>query len=191
MSDTPDAGAEQPLIVHLLELRARLLSAIIGFVIVLLPLAYFAKDIYGVVAAPLLKLMPPGSSMIATEVASPFVAPLKLAAIIAAAISMPWTLWQVWSFVAPGLYKSEKRLAAPLMVSSTLLFYGGMAFAYFLVLPAVFRFLLAVAPAGVAVMTDINHYLDFVLGLFLAFGLSFETPVAIVLIVATGFVTPG
>ena len=191
MSQEQDAGAEQPLMVHLLELRSRLLAAIVGFVIALAPMAYFAKDIYRVAAAPLLRLMPPGSSMIATEVASPFLAPLKLAAIFAAALSMPWTLWQIWGFVAPGLYKSEKRLAMPLMVSSTLLFYSGIAFAYFLVLPTVFKFLLAVAPEGVAVMTDINHYLDFVLSLFFAFGLAFETPVAIVLIVATGFVTPG
>lgn len=186
----PEGGAEQPLMTHLLELRDRILRIAIGIFVIFLPLAYFSKDIYHIVAKPLLSLMPPGSSMIATEVASPFFAPLKLAGILAAALSMPWTLWQIWAFVAPGLYKSERRLAVPLMVSSTLLFYIGIAFAYYLVLPTVFHFMLSIAPEGVAVMTDINKYLDFVLSIFFAFGLSFETPVAIVLIVATGFVTP-
>lgn len=182
--------AEQPLIAHLIELRTRVIRILIGLAVAFAPLAYFAKDVYRLAATPLLKLLPPGSSMIATEVASPFLAPIKLAAILAAALSMPWTLWQVWAFVAPGLYRHEKRLAVPLMASSTFLFYGGMAFAYFLVLPAVFHFMLAIAPDGVAVMTDINKYLDFVLALFFAFGLSFELPVAIVLLAATGFVSP-
>lgn len=181
---------EQPLIAHLLELRDRLLKILAGIGLCFLPLAVFAKEIYAVAAAPLLELLPPGSSMIATQVASPFFAPIKLAMVMAAAISMPWTLWQVWAFVAPGLYKNEKRLALPLMVSSTLLFYGGVAFAYFLVLPMLFGFMVAVAPEGVAVMTDINEYLNSVLSLSLAFGLSFELPVALVLLVATGFVTP-
>lgn len=183
-------GPEQPLIAHLLELRERLMRIIIGVFICFIPLAYFSKEIYTWIAQPLLKLLPHGSTMIATEVAAPFFAPIKLAGILAIAAAMPWILFQVWAFVAPGLYKSEKRLVGPLLVSSTLLFYAGVAFAYFLVLPNVFRFLVSVAPEGVAVMTDINKYLDFIMTLFLAFGLAFETPVAIVLLVRTGFVTP-
>jgi len=135
-------------------------------------------------------LLPPGSSMIATEVAAPFFAPIKLAGILAVAVAMPWVLYQIWAFVAPGLYRNERRLILPLLASSTLLFYVGVAFAYFIVLPVVFRFFVNVAPEGVAVMTDINKYLDFIMTLFLAFGLAFETPVAIVLLVRTGFVTP-
>lgn len=184
------AASEAPLLTHLLELRTRLMWILAGMAVVFVPLAIFAKPIYAFMAAPLTALMPQGTSMIATEVASPFFAPLKLAGLLAAAISMPWTLFQVWAFVAPGLYRTEQKLVAPLLASSTLLFYAGMAFAYFLVLPTVFGFLIAVAPDGVAVMTDINKYLDFVLAIFLAFGLAFETPVAIVLLVRTGFVTP-
>lgn len=183
-------GAEQPLMAHLLELRSRLLRIVVGVLVVFIPLSFFAKQIYALLAQPMLRLLPAGSSMIATEVASPFFAPIKLSAVVAFAAAMPWTLWQIWSFVAPGLYKSEKRLAAPLMTSSTLLFYGGIAFAYFFVLPTVFHFMVTVAPDGVAVMTDISKYLDFVLTIFLAFGFAFETPVALVLIVKTGFVTP-
>jgi sec-independent protein translocase protein TatC len=185
-----DGATEQPLITHLLELRLRLLRILSGIGLCFLPLAYYAKEIYTLMARPLLKLLPAGSSMIATEVAAPFFAPIKLAGILAVAVAMPWVLFQVWAFVAPGLYKSEKRLVGPLLVSSTLLFYSGIAFAYFLVLPNVFRFLVGVAPVGVAVMTDITKYLDFVMTIFLAFGLAFETPVAIVLLVRTGFVTP-
>ncbi|TDU28043.1 Sec-independent protein translocase TatC [Panacagrimonas perspica] len=181
---------EQPLMAHLLELRDRVLKMMYGVGIAFAPLAYFSKQIYAIVAEPLMKLMPPGTSMIATEVASPFFAPLKLSMILAVAVSMPWTLFQLWAFVAPGLYKSERRLVTPLLFSSTVLFYAGMAMAYFLVLPTVFKFLISVAPEGVAVMTDINKYLNFVLAIFLAFGLAFETPVAIVLLIHTGFVTP-
>ncbi len=180
---------ELPLIGHLLELRARLVRIIAGIFIAFAPLAYFGKEIYAFMAQPLLSLLPTGATMIATEVASPFFAPMKLAGILAAVLSMPWTLYQVWAFVAPGLYRNEQRFVMPLMVSSTLLFYGGIAFAYFFVLPAVFHFMVGIAPDGVAVMTDINKYLDFVLSIFLAFGIAFETPVAIVLLVATGFVT--
>lgn len=182
---------ELPLLTHLLELRKRLLLAMAGFIVALLPLALFARTLYHLLAEPLLNLLPHGSSMIATQVASPFVAPLKLAAVLALAVSLPWVLYQIWAFVAPGLYKNERRLVVPLLVTSTCLFYLGVAFAYFLVLPRVFGFFLSVTPLGVAVMTDINHYLDFVLKLFLAFGFVFETPVAIVLLVWTGFVTPG
>lgn len=192
MSTTPDASSEGelPLIAHLLELRTRLMRILIGIAVVFAPLAYYGKEIYAFVAKPLLALLPAGATMIATEVASPFFAPLKLAGILAAALSMPWTLYQVWAFVAPGLYKNEQKFVMPLLVSSTLLFYAGIAFAYFLVLPTVFHFMVGIAPVGVSVMTDINKYLDFVLAIFLAFGITFETPVAIVLLVRTGFVTP-
>jgi sec-independent protein translocase protein TatC len=185
-----DPGVEQPLIAHLLELRSRLLKAVAGIALVFLPLAFYAQELYTLLASPLLRLMPKGGAMIATEVASPFLTPFKLAAVVAFVLALPWVLYQVWAFVAPGLYRSEQRLVAPLLVSSTLLFYAGVAFAYLLVLPAVFRFTLAFAPEGVAVMTDITKYLDFVLSLFVAFGLTFEVPVAIVLMVWTGFVTP-
>nr|WP_243393519.1 twin-arginine translocase subunit TatC [Solimonas fluminis] len=181
---------EQPLIAHLLELRQRLLYAVLGVIALFLPLAFVAKDIYALLARPLLKLMPAGTTMIATEVASPFFTPIKFAGVFAFVLAMPWVLWQVWGFVAPGLYKSERRLVAPLMLSSTLLFYAGIAFAYFLVLPTVFHFTIGAAPEGVSVMTDISKYLDFVLTIFVAFGLAFETPVALVLLVKTGFVTP-
>ncbi|MGH8517578.1 MAG: twin-arginine translocase subunit TatC, partial [Panacagrimonas sp.] len=184
------SAPEQPLMAHLLELRDRILKMVYGVAIAFAPLAYFSKEIYAIVADPLMKLMPPGTSMIATEVASPFFAPLKLSMILGVAVSMPWTLFQLWAFVAPGLYKSERRLVTPLLFSSTVLFYAGMAMAYFLVLPTVFKFLISVAPDGVAVMTDINKYLNFVLAIFLAFGIAFETPVAIVLLIHTGFVTP-
>jgi sec-independent protein translocase protein TatC len=189
VSEQP-AGTEQPLIAHLLELRLRLLRILTGIGLCFLPLAYYSKEIYALMAQPLMRLLPPGSSMIAVEVASPFVAPLKLAGILALIVAMPWVLYQTWAFVAPGLYKSERRFVGPLLISSTLLFYAGIAFAYFLVLPNVFNFLVHISPTGVAVMTDINKYLDFVLTIFLAFGLAFETPVAIVLLVRTGFITP-
>lgn len=192
MTDVPpeNTAPEQPLMTHLMELRDCVMRILYGVAIGFAPLAYFAKEIYAWAAQPLMKLMPPGTSMIATEVASPFFAPLKLAGVLAVAASMPWTLYQLWSFVAPGLYKSERRLVGPLLASSTLLFYAGIAMAYFLVLPTVFKFLVSVAPEGVAVMTDINKYLNFILAIFLAFGMAFETPVAIVLMVRTGFVTP-
>lgn len=190
MSEEQPSGGEQPLMAHLLELRSRLLKIVLGVLAIFVPLSFFAKQLYSLFAHPLLALMPPGSSMIATEVASPFFTPIKLAAVVAFVAAMPWVLWQVWAFVAPGLYKSEKRLVAPLMMSSTLLFYSGVAFAYFLVLPTVFHFMVNVAPDGVAVMTDISKYLDFVLTIFVAFGFAFETPVALVLLVKTGFVTP-
>lgn len=187
--DPESDDREQPLLSHLIELRRRLVRAVVGYILVLLPLALFARQLYHLLAEPLLRLLPHGGSMIATQVASPFVAPLKLAAVLALAVSLPWVLYQIWAFVAPGLYRNERRLVVPLLVTSTLLFYIGVAFAYFLVLPRVFGFFLSVAPAGVAIMTDINHYLDFVLKLFVAFGFVFETPVAIVLLAWTGFVT--
>jgi sec-independent protein translocase protein TatC len=190
MSDKEPNQPEQPLIAHLLELRDRLLKIVWGVLLVFLPLMAFAKEIYAWLAQPLLRMLPEGTSMIATEVASPFFTPIKLAALVAFVVAMPWVLYQVWAFVAPGLYKNERRLVVPLLASSTLLFYAGIAFAYFLVLPTVFKFIIGIAPEGVAVMTDIAKYLDFVLALFLAFGFAFETPVALVLMVKTGFVTP-
>lgn len=180
----------QPLLGHLLELRSRLIKAGLGILVVLIPLAFFAQEIYHFLATPLLKHLPQGSSMIATEVASPFLTPFKLAAIVAFVIAMPWVLYQVWAFVAPGLYASERRLVMPLIVSSTSLFYAGLAFAYYFVFPVVFGFFTRIAPEGVAVMTDIQKYLDFVMGLFIAFGLVFETPIAIVLLVWAGVMTP-
>lgn len=181
---------EQPLIAHLVELRDRVLRALIGIIVAFVPLAFFANDLYTYAAAPLMALLPEGASMIATEVASPFFAPFKLAALAAFVLALPWVLYQVWAFVAPGLYRHEQRLVVPLLASSTLLFYAGMAFAYFVVFPVVFGFFIAVAPEGVMVMTDISRYLNFTLGMFLAFGIAFETPVAIVLMVRTGFTTP-
>ena len=174
----------------MLELRTRLLRALIGVLIVFIPLAYFAKDFYRIVAAPLMQLMPAGTGMIATEVASPFFAPFKLAGLAALVIALPWVLYQIWAFIAPGLYKNEQRLVVPLLATSSALFYVGMLFAYFVVFPIVFGFFVKVAPEGVTVMTDISRYLDFVITMFLAFGAAFETPVAIVLLVKTGFVTP-
>jgi len=187
--ESPEGG-EQPLIAHLVELRSRLLKAIYGVGLLFLPLAFWSRELYSLLAAPLVRLLPAGSAMIATEVTAPFLTPFKLSAVVAFALAMPWVLYQVWAFVAPGLYQSERRLVVPLLVSSTTLFYAGIAFAYFAVLPIALKFFVAVAPTGVAVMTDIGHYLDFLLSLFLGFGLAFEAPVAIVLLVWAGFVTP-
>ena len=159
----------QPLVEHLVELRARLLK-IIGFVfLIFLPLLFFANDIYDLISEPLRNLMPPGSSMIATEVASPFLTPFKLAFVTSFFISIPFILHQIWSFVAPGLYSSEKKFMGPIFLTSILLFYLGMAFAYFAVFPLVFDFFASVIPEGVSMMTDINRYLDFVLKLFFRF----------------------
>ncbi|GAA0713011.1 twin-arginine translocase subunit TatC [Dokdonella soli] len=186
--ESPDDG-EQSFISHLVELRERLLKAVAAVLLVLLPLLFFANKLYGWLALPLIRHLPQGGTMIATEVASPFLTPLKLAFFVAVLIAIPFVLYQLWAFVAPGLYRQEKRLAVPLLVSAVILFYIGCAFAYFLVLPAVFTFMTHVAPAGVAVMPDIGHYLSFVLGLFLAFGLCFEVPVVLVILVALGVVT--
>jgi sec-independent protein translocase protein TatC len=190
MSDATQTPAEPRLIDHLIELRARLLRAVIGLFVVLLALLPFANKLYAYFAAPLLAKLPAGGQLIAVEVASPFFAPLKLAFFVALMATMPWLLYQAWAFVAPGLYQREKRLAVPLLVSAMGLFYAGCAFAFFLVLPTVFGFLAKVTPDGVAMMTDINAYLDFVLVIFVAFGLSFELPVAMVIAAALGWVTP-
>ena len=180
----------QPLISHLIELRKRLLNCIIAVLLIFLALVYFANDIYQLVAAPLISQMPLGATMIATDVASPFFTPIKLTMMVSVILSAPIILYQVWAFVAPALYKHERRLVVPLLVSSTLLFYIGMAFAYFVVFPLAFGFLTKTAPAGVVVSTDITSYLDFVMALFMAFGVSFEVPVAIVLLCWLGVTTP-
>jgi sec-independent protein translocase protein TatC len=187
MKIKPDADS---LLGHLLELRNRLLRCVIAVLLVFASLAYFAADIYHLLAAPLIAVLPAGSSMIATDVAAPFFAPFKLTFIVAICLAIPYILLQVWQFIAPALYGKEKRLVAPLVISSTLLFYSGIAFAYFIVFPLVFAFFTSVAPEGVTVATDISSYLDFVLKLFFAFGLSFEIPVAILLLVWSGTVTP-
>ncbi len=182
---------EAPLVSHLLELRDRLLRIVLGVLACFLPLVPFAQDLFALLAGPLIANMPEGSSMIATEVASPFLTPFKFTLLLAIVLSVPWTLYQVWAFVAPGLYQHERRFALPLVASSTLLFYAGMAFAFFVVFPLIFGFFVAAAPEGVTVMTDIGRYLDFVITLFLAFGAAFEVPVAIVLMVRMGITTPG
>jgi len=182
------SGGDMPLVAHLTELRSRLLRIVCIWLVIFAGLFYFANDIYSFVSEPLRALMPEGTSMIATDVASPFLTPFKLTLISALFLAMPFVLHQVWSFIAPGLYKHEKRLAVPLLASSIVLFYSGMAFAYYVVFPLVFGFFTSAAPEGVAVMTDINSYLDFVLTLFMAFGLSFEIPVATVLLVLAGVV---
>lgn len=187
--ERPDDG-DQSLISHLVELRERLLKAIAAVLVVLFALLPFANRLYGWLALPLVQHLPQGGTMIATEVASPFLTPLKLAFFLAVLVAIPVVLYQLWAFVAPGLYRHEKRLALPILVSSVLLFYLGCAFAYFFVLPMVFKFMTAIAPAGVSVMPDISHYLSFVLGLFFAFGLCFEVPVVLVILVALGLVTP-
>ncbi|MEO8418370.1 MAG: twin-arginine translocase subunit TatC [Methylophilaceae bacterium] len=173
---------------HLIELRGRLLRIVVGFLLVFIGLFPFANKIYTLLAHPLLAKLPAGGQMIATAVTTPFFVPMKVAMLTAFIISLPHTLYQIWAFVAPGLYASERRFMAPLVVASTLLFLTGMAFAYFLVFPVVFGFIAGVAPKGVAVMTDIGNYLDFVITLFIAFGTAFEVPVAVVLLVRFGMV---
>jgi sec-independent protein translocase protein TatC len=185
-----DPGAEQPFFSHLIELRDRMIRMAIAVTVTVLLLFPFANRIYRFVAEPLMAQLPAGNTMIATQVTSPFLAPFKLALVAAVFISMPYLLYQLWAFVAPGLYRQEKRLAVPLLISSILLFYVGMSFAYFLVFPLIFAFFAASTPEGVAMMTDISSYLDFVLTLFFAFGVAFEVPVATVLLVAIGVTTP-
>lgn len=175
---------------HLVELRERLLKAVLAIGAVLICLLPFANRLYAWLAEPLLRNLPAGGQLVAIEVASPFFTPLKLAFCTAIVVAMPVVLYQLWAFVAPGLYRHEKRLARPLLASSVGLFYLGGAFAYFLVLPMVFSFLAKITPEGVAMMTDIGKYLDFVLVIFFAFGLCFEVPVAVVILVALGWVTP-
>lgn len=188
MSRLPESDQEMPLVSHLTELRSRLLRCVVAVLLLFAGLFYFAQDIYTIVSAPLRAYLPEGATMIATGVASPFLTPFKLTAWIALFLSVPVILHQIWGFIAPGLYKHEKRIAVPLLVSSIFLFYGGMAFAYFLVFPIIFHFFASVTPEGVAMMTDINEYLDFVLTLFFAFGVAFEIPVATFLLIWVGIV---
>jgi len=188
MSGDSEKLAEGTLISHLLELRDRLIRSLIAVVIVFIPCAFFANDLFEFVSKPLLEKLPKGATLIATSVVSPFMAPFKLSFFVALFIAIPYVLYQVWAFVAPGLYRHEKRFAIPLVVSSILLFYLGMAFAYALVFPVMFGFFAGTTPAGVAMMTDISSYLDFVLMMFLAFGVAFELPIAVILLVVTGMV---
>jgi len=190
MADQSENPADGGFLSHLIELRNRLVYALLAIFIVFLALAPFANEVYAIVAEPLMAVMPQGMSMIATEVASPFLTPLKFTFAAAITLTIPYLLYQVWAFVAPGLYQHEKRLAVPLVVSSVLLFYAGMAFAYFIVFPAVFKVLVSFLPPGVQMMTDIKAYLDFVFSMFFAFGIAFEIPVAVVILSMVGIVNP-
>lgn len=180
----------QPFISHLIELRTRLLKVVLFVIVIFLALSAYANEIYSILAGPLMKHMPQNSSMIAIDVASPFFTPFKLALFVAVFISIPFILYQFWAFVAPGLYKHERRMIFPLLIASTFLFYLGVVFAYFVVFPLIFGFLTTAAPEGVAVMTDISKYLDFILTLFFAFGICFEVPIFTIVMVWTGIVTP-
>jgi len=181
---------DQPLIAHLIELRDRLIRILVVILIFFLGFIAFANDLYAYLAEPLQSLLPEGASMIATQVASPFLAPFKLALYLSVYCGAPMILYQLWGFIAPGLYANEKKIAGPLLISSIFLFYAGMAFAYFVVFPLVFGFFTTVGPTGVTVMTDIDAYLSFVLKLFLAFGLAFEIPVATMLLIKAGIASP-
>jgi sec-independent protein translocase protein TatC len=176
---------------HLVELKTRLTHALVALFLVFACLFYWARDIYTLLAQPLLAILPPGTQMIAVEVASPFFVPMKVTMFAALIIALPYLLYQLWAFVAPGLYSHEKRLVLPLIATSTALFIVGMAFAYFIVFPTVFGFITKFAPEGVAVMTDIQKYFDFVLTLFLAFGVAFETPIVVVILTRFGIVSVG
>jgi len=189
MSDSAQEDRELSFLEHLVELRSRLLKACLSIVVVLVGLLPFSRQLYETMASPMMAQLPEGSSMIAIDVASPFLTPFKLTLLISIMISIPVVLYQLWAFVAPALFKHEKRLARPLLFSSVFLFYAGCAFAYFVVFPLVFGFLTRIAPEGVAVMTDISKYLDFVMTLFLAFGVTFEVPIATIILVATGVTT--
>jgi len=182
-------STSESFIAHLIELRTRLLHAVVALLLVFICLFPWASDLYALLAQPLLAKLPKGGQMIATDVTTPFFVPLKVAMMAAFLIALPYILYQVWRFVAPGLYAHEKRLVVPLIFASTLLFFCGMAFAYFAVFSVVFGFFTAAAPVGVAVMTDIDKYLSFVLSMFVAFGITFQVPVAVVLLVRMGIVT--
>lgn len=182
-------AVEETFISHLIEMRDRLLRAVVVVVVLFIALFPWAQDIYALLARPMLAALPQGGQMIATEVTTPFFVPVKVTLMAAFLLALPWVFYQIWAFVAPGLYQHEKRIGVPLVVASVVLFLTGMAFAYFLVFPVVFGFIVGVAPEGVAVMTDIGKYLDFVLTLFMAFGITFEVPVAVVLLVKMGMVS--
>jgi sec-independent protein translocase protein TatC len=188
MSEEPEKLVEGTLISHLLELRDRLIRAIVAVAVAFLPCMFYSNQIFTFVSTPLKQKLPKGAQLIATTVMSPFTTPFKLSLFVAAFIAMPFIIYQLWAFVAPGLYRHEKRFAVPLLISSIVLFYIGVVFAYFFVFPVMFQFFAATTPHGVAMMTDISAYLDFVLKMFLAFGAAFEVPIAVVLLVLTGVV---
>ena len=193
MTKAPDDQAvdenQQPFLEHLVELRSRILRSLAFVAVLFIPIYYFAKPLFTWVADPLMSRLPEGAGMIATQVASPFLAPFKLAIYTAIFVGIPFLLHQLWSFVSPGLYRHEKRFALPLLLSSIALFYCGMAFSYFLVFPIVFSFMIEVGITDIPMQTDINHYLDFVMKMFLAFGLAFEIPVATLLLAWSGLTT--
>ncbi|MFC3913487.1 twin-arginine translocase subunit TatC [Pseudaeromonas sharmana] len=180
----------QPLIQHLLELRRRALKSLAVIAILFLGLIYFANDLYYLLALPLLEQMPHGGQMIATDVTTPFVIPMKLTLYVALLLAIPYLLYQLWAYVAPGLYQHERRLVLPLVIGSAVLFYAGMAFAYFVVCPLLFTFFTAIAPQGVTMATDIASYLGFIMGMFFSFGLAFEVPVALCLLCWSGVTSP-
>ena len=180
---------EQPLVQHLLELRSRILKSLVAVLVVFAALFYFSNDIYVYISEPLRASLPEGSTMIATEVTSPFLAPFKLTMVLSFFVAVPFILHQAWAFISPGLYQHEKKIAIPLLVASIVLFYTGIAFAYSVVFPLIFSFFTKVGPESVTMMTDINSYLDFILKLFFAFGVAFEIPVATVLLVWSGVTT--
>jgi len=188
MSEEPEKLAEGTLISHLLELRDRLIRSLVAVALAFIPCMYKSKEIFTFVATPLKEKLPKGTQLIATTVMSPFMTPFKLSLFAAVFIAMPFIIYQLWAFVAPGLYRHEKRFAIPLLLSAIVLFYVGVTFAYFFVFPVMFQFFTSTTPKGVAMMTDISAYLDFVLTMFLAFGAAFEVPVAVVLLVVTGVV---
>jgi sec-independent protein translocase protein TatC len=188
MSEEAEPLAEGTLISHLLELRSRLMRAFLAVIIVFMPCAYYMNQLFGFIARPLQKLMPADGSLIATSITATFTTPFKLAFVTALIIAMPYVLYQLWAFIAPGLYRREKHFAKPLLVSAIVLFYAGVAFAYWVVFPIIFQFFIHTAPQGVQLKTDITSYMDFVLLLLLSFGVAFEVPVAVVLLVMTGIV---
>lgn len=192
MSDTQNIKEEQELTLtsHLVELRQRLIRALLIILAIFLCLFYFANDLYTIISEPLTALLPDGTTMIATDVTSPFFAPFKLTIVLSLFLAMPFILHQCWSFISPGLYRHERRLAIPLLFSSIVLFYAGLAFAYFVVFPLLFGFFTSVGPENVAIMTDIGSYLSFVLKLFFAFGVVFEIPIATMLLIWSGITTP-
>jgi Twin arginine targeting (Tat) protein translocase TatC len=190
MSQVEEPNSQQETFIsHLVELRTRLMRSMLAMLIVFFALFYWARDIYTFLAAPLMSALPEGSSMIATEVTAPFFVPIKVTLMVSFLIALPYILWQIWSFIAPGLYQNEKKLVLPLAVSSFILFFIGMAFAYFAVFPVVFGFLAKMTPDGVSMMTDIDKYLSFTLTMFLAFGITFETPVIVLVLVSMGVFT--
>ena len=188
--DTLPESGEMTFVEHLIEVRNRMVKVLAVVIVLLLCLFPFANELYLLLAEPLMRHMPEGTSMIATEVAAPFLTPFKLALVTSIFLAMPVALYHLWAFVAPGLYRRERKLVYPLMFTSTLLFYLGIAFAYYVVFPLMFGFFSATAPEGIAIMTDISRYLDFVLKIFFAFGIAFQVPIATILLVWAGFTTP-